>query len=64
VELTLKMALLGDLKSNSQSINDIIMLLAKMYIFSLQSRNYENRNVNITAQLKIIWQIEIQYGWC
>ena len=29
--------MLGDLKSHSQSINNIIILLAKMFIFNLQS---------------------------
>ena len=37
VELTLQIAILGDLKSHSQSINNIIIILAKMFIFNLQS---------------------------
>ena len=32
----LQIALLGDLKSHSQSINNIIILLANMFIFYLQ----------------------------
>jgi hypothetical protein len=37
LELTLQIVLLGDLKSHSQSINNIIILLAKMFIFNLRS---------------------------
>jgi hypothetical protein len=38
LELTLQIAILGDLKSHSQSINNIIIInLAKMFIFNLQS---------------------------
>jgi hypothetical protein len=37
LELTLQIALLRYLKSHSQSINNIITLLAKMFIFDLQS---------------------------
>ena len=32
LELTLQIALLGDLESHNQSINNIIILLAKMFI--------------------------------
>ena len=35
--LTLQIAILGDLKSPSQSINNIIILLAKMFLFNFQS---------------------------
>ena len=37
LELTLQAAILGDLKSRSQSINNIRIILAKMFIFNLQS---------------------------
>ena len=37
LEITLQTAILGDLKSHSQSINNIIILLAKHFIFNLQS---------------------------
>ena len=37
LELTLQIVLLGGLKSHSQSINNIIILLAKNGIFNLQS---------------------------
>ena len=37
LELTLQIAILGDLTSHSQSINSIIIILAKKSIFNLQS---------------------------
>ena len=33
----LQKAILGDLKSYSQTVNNIIIILAKMFIFNLQS---------------------------
>ena len=37
LELTLQIAIMSDLKSHSQSINNIIIILAKTFIFNLQS---------------------------
>ena len=46
LELTLQIAILGDLKSHSQSINNIIIILAHFFYFLFTiCRSYENRKV-------------------
>ena len=52
LELTLQIALLGGLRSYSQSINNII-LLVKNLSFTI-CRNYDNRKVGKAFQLKLV----------